>query len=132
MQPLAGPVVAACCHIPPGAEDDAATVEWLSEVNDSKTVTEADRERLYEKLVAMDGVVWATHSMTAREIDEHNILQATITLQQKMVSNQTDRFSLVSIHSLHHTYMHTPMATRGPSVLRRSKRERIDRHSPTL
>ncbi len=51
--PLAGPVVAAACVLPPGAE------EKLREVADSKQLDEASRERLYAAITSLPGVAWA-------------------------------------------------------------------------
>ncbi|CEM11317.1 unnamed protein product [Vitrella brassicaformis CCMP3155] len=68
--PLAGPVVAAACHIPLGVD--------LPAIRDSKAIkTEAEREAIYEKLTAHPDVVWATHAVDNNEIDRINILQAT-------------------------------------------------------
>ncbi len=49
--PLAGPVVTAACIVPPGVE--------LEGVDDSKKLTEADREALYERIVADPRIKWA-------------------------------------------------------------------------
>lgn len=68
--PLAGPVVACACYIPP---DSAAL---FPEVNDSKKLTERKRNELFERLTQSD-VLYATGFATAAEIDRLNILQAT-------------------------------------------------------
>ena len=49
--PLAGPVVAAACVIPAHIQ--------LAGVNDSKILTEADRETLYEQLTTNPEIEWA-------------------------------------------------------------------------
>jgi ribonuclease HII len=68
--PLAGPVVAACCHVP---ED-----VYFPGITDSKQIDETERERLYELLVAHPRVQWAVHVNPHTRIDEINILQATL------------------------------------------------------
>ena len=69
--PLAGPVVAAACVVPP-----SVVVEGIT---DSKAIkAEAERERLYEELVATPGVVWAASIIGSERIDEVNILEATL------------------------------------------------------
>lgn len=69
--PLAGPVVAAACHIPPALESQ------FPEVNDSKKLTEKKREQLFERLTHTEGVLYGIGFASAQEIDELNILQAT-------------------------------------------------------
>lgn len=70
--PLAGPVVAAALLWPPCTAPLAA-------ICDSKRLTvEADREALYEKIIATPHVRWAVAVVDAATIDEINILQATL------------------------------------------------------
>jgi ribonuclease HII len=67
--PLAGPVVAAAVIFPPGM--------LIAGIDDSKKLTAAFRERLYERIVrsaAAYGVAVIDHG----EIDRINILQATL------------------------------------------------------
>ena len=68
--PLAGPVVAASCVILDGVEIDG--------INDSKTTSELDRERVYEILTKHKSVVWGVSIVDHKVIDEINILQATL------------------------------------------------------
>lgn len=72
---LAGPVVAAAVILP--LQDDPASIlERFAGVNDSKQLTLAARERLYD--VIMQHAVAATVGIGSVEIiDERNILQAT-------------------------------------------------------
>jgi ribonuclease HII len=49
--PLAGPVVAAACAVPPHVH--------IEGVNDSKRLSEAQRERAYEQLTSHPDVIWA-------------------------------------------------------------------------
>ena len=46
-------------------------------LNDSKKLTEARRERIYEELIACEGLRWTVVLAHAEEIDQINILQAT-------------------------------------------------------
>ena len=69
--PLAGPVVACACFIPP------AIVQHFNDVNDSKKLTESKREALFSRLTNGHGVIYGVGFATAAEIDQLNILQAT-------------------------------------------------------
>lgn len=65
--PLAGPVVAAAVILGP---------QWPAGIKDSKRLTRAQRERLYDALLD-HGAAVAHAVVTARKIDQRNILQAT-------------------------------------------------------
>ncbi len=69
--PLAGPVVACACFIPP------SIVQHFNDVNDSKKLTEAKRDELFARLTNGNGVIYGVGFATAEEIDKLNILQAT-------------------------------------------------------
>lgn len=66
---LAGPVFAAAVILPPHF-----THPWL---NDSKALTERRREQM-RAIIEREAVAWAVASCSAGEIDEINILQASI------------------------------------------------------
>jgi len=67
--PLAGPVVAAACILPR---------EFRHKIlNDSKQLTEQEREEIYAELGARDDVHWATGMSDVGVIDTYNILRAT-------------------------------------------------------
>ncbi|CAE8638543.1 unnamed protein product, partial [Polarella glacialis] len=68
--PLAGPVVAAAVAVLPGAVLPPGVV-------DSKKLTEARRELVYESLLAVDGLFYEVSIVDHRRIDEVNILEAT-------------------------------------------------------
>ncbi len=74
--PLAGPVVAAAvvlpfpCHLPG--------------LNDSKLLTANERECLYD-LILETALDWSIGKETARAIDRHNILQASLRAMGKAV-----------------------------------------------
>lgn len=66
--PLAGPVVAACVIMPEN--------EFVMGVNDSKKLSEAKREELFEKIIKT-AVAYRTGIVEQEVIDELNILAAT-------------------------------------------------------
>ena len=76
--PLAGPVVVACVIMPLGDED------IIQGVNDSKKVSEKNREILYDKIMQKAiscKIEWADEKV----IDEINILQATKSCMQRAI-----------------------------------------------
>eukprot|EP00898_Chlorokybus_atmophyticus_P001665 jgi/Chlat1/249/Chrsp1S03152 len=80
--PLAGPVVAAACVLDPSVA--------IEGINDSKKMTEADRERLHDTLASTSGVYYAVSIVDAQKIDDINILQATMTAMQEAVHKLRD------------------------------------------
>ncbi len=68
--PLAGPIVAAACHIPPG--------RLIAGVNDSKKLSPEQRERLFEILKADADVQCTVGIVDVVTIDQINIYQATL------------------------------------------------------
>lgn len=72
--PLAGPVVAACVVMP--AEP---IIEW---VDDSKRLSEARREQVYEQIMSMALFVGIGRAQP-QEIDDINILQATFAAMRR-------------------------------------------------
>lgn len=68
--PLAGPVVAACVHVPD------RTLEWLADVKDSKKLSKAKRETLSALILQQCNCGIA--ELPPARIDEINILQATM------------------------------------------------------
>lgn len=67
--PLAGPVCVAAVVLP---DDYTHPV-----LNDSKQLTEAKRERLYDEITGDSRIRWHCASIEVEEIDRINILQAT-------------------------------------------------------
>lgn len=65
--PLCGPVVAGAVVLPDGFD--------VSGLNDSKKLSEAKREKLYEEITA--SCLWGMGIATPEEIDAYNILNAT-------------------------------------------------------
>lgn len=72
--PLCGPVVTAAALI----LDESAFVHDFSGVNDSKKLTPAKREILFERLIASPFIVFALGESSVEEIDALNIRQATL------------------------------------------------------
>lgn len=68
--PLAGPVVAAACLIEPSV--------CISGVNDSKQLSPGKRQSLYQEIIAHPGIQVGIGIVSSEEIDQINILQATI------------------------------------------------------
>ncbi len=74
--PLAGPVFAAAVML-----DDLAPVRGLA---DSKTLSPARREKLYDQIRA-NALCFCVAQASVEEIDQHNILQATMLAMQRAV-----------------------------------------------
>lgn len=77
---LIGPVVAAGVIFP----SDCAEIPY---VNDSKQISEPDRDCIRQRLLAVPGIRTAIAEVTAAEIDRMNILQATL-LAMRRVAEQ--------------------------------------------
>lgn len=84
--PLAGPVVAAAFAVVD--HEDAEVKELLASVADSKQLTEAARDAAFEQLT--DGrfkgrVAWAISEASPEEIDQTNILRASLAAMARAV-----------------------------------------------
>lgn len=75
--PLAGPVVTAAVIL-----DPARPIEGLA---DSKSISEKKRERLFDE-IREKALAWALGRCEVAEIDELNILQATMLAMQRAVA----------------------------------------------
>jgi len=79
--PLVGPVVAAACVLSRDLDLN------LAGLDDSKKMTEEQREECFEVLTSNpDAISYAWHSIDAKEIDEINILQASLKAMELAVS----------------------------------------------
>lgn len=76
--PLAGPVSVAAVVLPTDFEHAV--------LDDSKRLSEKQRERLYEELTSSPAVAWHCVLVSAREVDEKNILRATHEGMRRAVS----------------------------------------------
>jgi len=72
--PLAGPVVAAACMIP----IDEVNEEEIQGVNDSKKLSEEQREALFKVLTEHSKIKYAVSIIGPRKIEEINILHAAM------------------------------------------------------
>jgi len=90
--PLAGPVVAAACHIPPALYGH----EILLQIDDSKKLAPAKRARLYQELTKLP-IIWCLGYACSAEVDEINILQATFLAMRRALAkfNNQNIFVLV-------------------------------------
>jgi ribonuclease HII len=80
--PLAGPVVTAAVILDPGKP-----IEGLA---DSKAMSEKKRERLFDE-IREKALAWAVGRCEVEEIDELNILQATMVAMQRAVAGLATR-----------------------------------------
>jgi ribonuclease HII len=76
--PLAGPVVAAAVILPERFRH--------AKLNDSKQLTELQRERIYAELTVRTEVHWAVAVVEVEDIDRINILRATHEAMRRAVS----------------------------------------------
>lgn len=86
--PLAGPVCAAAVILPRGLD--------IPGLNDSKKLTEKKREALFP-LIQQQAVAWAVASVSAREIDETDILSARMRAMQLAIDGLSVRPELALI-----------------------------------
>lgn len=80
--PLAGSVFAAAVILDPVLVGDKIHSEWLEMLNDSKQLTDKERQYLRPK-IEQYATAWAVVEVTAEEIDEINILKASIVGMQR-------------------------------------------------
>lgn len=79
--PLAGSVFAAAVVLEAGLLEKEEHREWLSMLNDSKQLTDKQRQYL-RPMIEQYATAWAVVEVTAEEIDRINILNASITGMQ--------------------------------------------------
>ena len=75
--PLAGPVVAAAAILPPRWLETGLPAA-LAGLNDSKQLTESQREKFFQFITACGEIEFGIAEISAAVIDEINILQATL------------------------------------------------------
>lgn len=92
--PLAGPVAVGICILDPDKP--------IYGINDSKKLTPASRERLYEQIVE-HAVAWKVVLINHTVIDEINILQATIRGMREAVVALPVQPDLLLVDSIHLT-----------------------------
>jgi ribonuclease HII len=86
--PLAGSVFAAAVVWSKETVENPAHEEWLELLDDSKKLT--DKQRAYLRpLIEKYAAAWAVVEVTAEEIDQINILKASITGMQRALDKLT-------------------------------------------
>ena len=86
--PLAGSVFAAAVVWSKDVLEDTNNAEWLELLNDSKQLTDHQREFL-RPLIEQYASAWAVVEVTAEEIDQVNILNASILGMQRALDKLT-------------------------------------------
>jgi ribonuclease HII len=86
--PLAGSVFAAAVVWSREVLEDANNAEWLELLNDSKQLTDHQREFLRPR-IEQYASAWAVVEVTAEEIDQINILNASILGMQRALDKLT-------------------------------------------
>ena len=90
--PLAGPVYAAAVIL-----DEKIDIEGL---NDSKKISESKREKLAEE-IKMNAISWSIGISLPKEIDEINILEATLLAMKRAIEGLKTKPDLVWIDGTH-------------------------------
>ena len=91
--PLAGSVFAAAVVLDAALLDSKDHREWLDLLNDSKQLTDKQRQYL-RPLIEQHATAWAVVEVTAEEIDQINILNASIIGMQRAL----DQLSVTPQH----------------------------------
>ncbi|MDD2361883.1 MAG: ribonuclease HII [Oscillospiraceae bacterium] len=86
--PLAGPVFAAAVILDPSDE--------ISELNDSKKLSEVKREALFDTIIKQ-AIAYSIASASVEEIEQLNILQATLLAMQRAVIGLSVKSDLILI-----------------------------------
>lgn len=84
--PLAGPVVAACVYVP----ENVRPLPFIKDITDSKKLSAKKREALY--LLITEHCDWAVSEKPPAEIDEINILQASLVAMSDAFNALDKRF----------------------------------------
>ena len=87
--PLAGPVVAAAVLI------KNKKIKEISGINDSKKLSEKQREKIYEILIKDKNIKWGVGIVSEKMIDKINILQATKLAMKKALKNLNPDFLIL-------------------------------------
>jgi ribonuclease HII len=81
--PLAGPVVAAACILPPGL--------LIEGINDSKQLLPSQRSVLFQQLISTPEIFYAIGVVDALKIDQVNILNATLEAMAMAIAGLAQR-----------------------------------------
>ena len=95
--PLAGPVVAAAVLMNPHSTSSglAKAKILLKDINDSKKLSEKQREFFYKILVKNKNIKWGIGVVSEKVIDEINILEATKLAMSEAIKNLKPDFLLL-------------------------------------
>lgn len=127
---LAGPVTAAAVILPADFHDDL--------INDSKQLTERQRERL-RPIIEREAVAWAVAMVSPQEIDRINILKASITAMHRALDQLTVRPEGILVdgnrffpyHNIPHTTIikgdATMLSIAAASILAKTHRDELMR-----
>jgi ribonuclease HII len=85
--PLAGSVVAAACVLPEGL--------YIDGVNDSKKLSPKKREQLFDEITEK-AIAYGIGNADENEIDDINILSATLLAMRRAVANLKENFPSIS------------------------------------
>ena len=99
--PLAGPVIAAACVLDPEKPP-------ILGLNDSKKLTPASRDRLYQQIVSQ-ALDWHVGLAEAAVIDEINILQATCRAMREAIQGLKSPPHLLLIYAVRLTGVAAPV-----------------------
>jgi ribonuclease HII len=125
--PLAGPVFAAAVILPP--ENN------LPDTMDSKKISPARREKLYEEILSV-AVAWHVSSIENQVIDRINILQATLKAMVDAVKNLSNTPEMILVDGSHTPFVdsHSRALAKGDglsqsigaaSILAKVQRDRL-------
>jgi ribonuclease HII len=92
--PLAGPVTAACVHVP----DDVRGMAFWAEVTDSKKLTAKKRDRLFDLI--REHCAFGIAECSAEEIDQMNILRASLLAMARSLELMQRDFNVVPAMAL--------------------------------
>jgi ribonuclease HII len=98
--PLAGSVIAGALIFDKKFLLKEIDNEIVSQINDSKKLTEKKREEIFEYLISTDGIQYAVGEATAEEIDDINILQATWVAMRRAINNLKEKPSIILVDGL--------------------------------
>lgn len=87
--PLAGPVVAAAVSVRQFTINNTQFTKQFTKINDSKKLTEKQREYFYEILTKHSHITWNVGIVSEKIIDKINILEATKLAMQKAAQKVT-------------------------------------------
>ena len=128
--PLAGPVVACACILPPDF--------FLEGINDSKQINPDRRADLYEKLIEHPELCYGVGVIEALLIDHINILQATFQAMMAAVSRLAKKPDYVLVDGSKTPFKHIPsqaivqgdakcLSISAASIIAKEKRDAIMR-----